>query len=72
MPPRQFYCGTRDPVPVQYLRLGSPYECLRTGVGVGKAIAEGRIPGPDNNSSVSSIILVILFMLCFAFLLFRT
>lgn len=38
----------------------------------GEGPAEGRMPGPDNNSSVSSIILVILFMLCFAFLLFRT
>lgn len=36
MPQQRVYCGTRDPLPLGYERIGTPYECLRKGVGVGK------------------------------------
>ncbi len=29
------YCGTSPDVPKKYSRVGSPYECLRKGIGVG-------------------------------------
>jgi len=51
MPPlRSHYCGTRPDVPPDYQRRGTPYECLRTGVGVGKAIAGGAIDRPEDDA----------------------
>ena len=38
------YCGTRIPLPLQYQRLGTPYECLRKGVGVGKYLLQPHPP----------------------------
>ena len=32
---KPFYCGTDTVVPKEYSRVGSPYECLRKGIGVG-------------------------------------
>jgi hypothetical protein len=29
------YCGTSDEIPKKYSRAGTPYECLRKGIGVG-------------------------------------
>ena len=36
------YCGTKLPIPLNYLRWGTPYECLRKGVGVGKYLVPPR------------------------------
>ena len=48
---RSHYCGTRQDLPPNYLRRGTPYECLRTGVGVGKAIAADiHMMQPDHDA----------------------
>lgn len=38
------YCGTRVPIPAGYDRNGTPYECLRKGVGVGKFLKCQKTP----------------------------
>ena len=38
------YCGTRLPIPLDYFRRGTPYECLRKGVGVGKYLVPRALP----------------------------
>jgi hypothetical protein len=42
------YCGTRLPIPLDYFRRGTPYECLRKGVGVGKYLVPRAAHPPLN------------------------
>jgi hypothetical protein len=62
------YCGTRLPIPLEYFRQGTPYECLRKGVGVGKYLVP-RAPHLNNNVhnnnhyvNVRNLMLPILFL----------
>lgn len=32
------YCGKKDPVPQPYQRRGTPYECLKKGIGFGRCM----------------------------------
>ena len=43
---RRGYCGTQPLLPDGYTHFGTGYECLRKGVGVGKALAENRRLAP--------------------------
>ena len=46
------YCGTKLPIPLNYLRWGTPYECLRKGVGVGKYLVPPRHLNNANNANI--------------------
>jgi len=60
------YCGTRQPIPQQYSRTGTSYECLRKGVGVGKYLLQP----PLQQQSQQSILLWIVFIFLIWFILF--
>ena len=45
MPTQRKYCGLKEPLPQGYTRYGDRYECLRSGVGIGKNL-------PRNGSSL--------------------
>lgn len=53
MPPR-VYCGTKTPIPSTYQRIGTPYECLRKGVGVGKYLVPSTNNPSTNNPSTNN------------------
>ena len=35
----RLYCGTNENIPEGYLRFGTPYECLKSGIGVGRCMS---------------------------------
>ena len=47
----KIWCGRSDDLPADYDEIGSPYQCLRKGVGVGKYVLVGH--NPPNGPGVS-------------------
>ena len=67
------YCGTRQPMPQQYTRLGTSYECLRKGVGVGKYLGiQQTLPSSTPYIIPLVIIFVIWFIIFTSFILILT
>lgn len=40
----KIYCGTKNPIPMDYDEQGTSYKCLRKGVGIGLHIINGKPP----------------------------
>jgi hypothetical protein len=53
--PRRVYCGNANVVPAGYDRIGSPSNCLQTGVGVGKS--QRAQMGPPSYAKFYALIL---------------
>jgi hypothetical protein len=47
MPTQRKYCGLKEPLPQGYTRYGDRYQCLRSGVGIGKNLPRnGQVRAP--------------------------
>jgi heme/copper-type cytochrome/quinol oxidase subunit 2 len=56
MPIQKKYCGLKEPLPQGYTRYGDRYECMRTGVGVGRNLPRnGQVRAPPQQRTIHSV-----------------
>lgn len=67
------YCGLKEILPDGYDRFGSRYECLKTGIGVGKNLQNGNVRRkPINYMMLFIIIILIVIVIAIIYLLYKS